>query len=478
MKKFILVALFLAFAVVSLFAVGSYFLRDNFVTNDAAPLADPHTTEPGGQSVDAVEVDGTMAIANGKLTFTAQATPVDGDLGLRYATNMSKYMGRAMFFKIKLNSLADGIAGFGNASQIFGFSNTTNILFDNTYLRSFGTNSTDFIGWTISNALNDFNFLTAPTTTDSFYTATILGAGNTANDATASGVWYAGQAAAAYTIGCFYFIKKNTGGNWLLQGKSFADGGANAFPAISSYNGAFSIDRWAISSDTLRDGYLSPVHYQSMDGTSGAQLFDDTPEVGAAYDSVRGNFTFTADNRVIAAGADPGAPIGWLTTFTTSDDDVFAEETPEIRAGDIGGVAMVFRYNSSNSHHCMVAPADGATDQIAIWTFEAGSYTQRAATNISLPATTTPTYNVGMVYDDGSTTVIKGFHEGATGTVFNVAYTHPSNFNSGQFKHGLRASNGNYEIDKVRFYPLGSDGEYAGFDAYFVDGGRRRWMIQ
>lgn len=487
MKKILLtIFLLLTLLIVAVYSVGSYFLEDNFVTNDAAPLSDPHTTEPGGQSIDAVETDGTMAIANGKLTFTAQSSPVDGDLGLRYATDMPDYMGRAMFYKLKFNSLANGITRFSNASELFGTTGVASDTFGTVYRRGFGTNATYFIGWTSSNVTHDFNFLTMPNTTDSFYVAVILGGSTDANSGASSPTWYLGQSAVPDSDGCFYFVKRNAIGKWLLQGRSYGEEQtADVFPIITNYNGAFSVDRWAASNDTLRDGYLSPVHLQRMTGTNGTQLFDDTPEVGTAYDSISSDWQFTADNRIHPIGATPADPYAHFTTCTTSDDDVFIEGSPTLRNADDADAALVFRYKASPLSFIMMYLTEGGTS-MSIYTWEPSAFTQRATVgSISFPATDTPTYLAGAVYDSAGTTIMRCWYEAAAGAVFNLRYTHSSNFNSGATKHGIRIggpSGANAEWDEVRIYPLGTDDEFIGLDAYFAGAAgaaaRRRWIVQ
>lgn len=486
MKRILLsIFIFVLMLIGIAFSVGSYFLEDAFITSDAAPLADPHTTEPGGQSIDAVETDGSMAIANGKLTFTAQSSPVDGDLGLRYATDMNDYMGRAIFYKLKFNTLADGVAGVGNASELFGTTGAADVTFDGINRRGFGTNATYFFGWTNSTTTNDFNFLTMPNTTDSFYVAVILGGSTDANTGALSPTWYLGQSAVPDSDGCFYFVKRNATGKWLLQGRGYGEEESpNVFPAITNYNGAFSVDRWAASNDTLRDGYLSPVHLQKMDGAENAQLFDDTPEVGSAYDSVKGNWIFTADNRIHPAGAAPSpAAIQWLTTVTTSDDDIFLESSPTIRFGDGTAAGIVFRFKSSDSSFitCRASEGGGTVD---IYTYDGTNYVQRASVgSVSFPSTDTPTYLAGAVYDSLDRTIVKVWYESSAGGVYNLRYTHSATFNSGQFRHGIKmeGTGANTEFNEVRIYPLGTDDEFIELDAYFagaVAGARRRWIVQ
>lgn len=82
-----------------------YLLNDTFSTDRATGAIDGTSAEPGpGQRV-AIEVDGQLSIAGGKLLATAQATPLDGDLGLYYTTLFARVMGRLLKAGINLPTL-------------------------------------------------------------------------------------------------------------------------------------------------------------------------------------------------------------------------------------------------------------------------------------------------------------------------------------------------------------------------------------
>jgi hypothetical protein len=63
-----------------------YKMRDLFTTNASAPLSNPRTAEPGGQSITLVQTDGEFSISSSRLNFPAQGTPALGDQGFYHGT--------------------------------------------------------------------------------------------------------------------------------------------------------------------------------------------------------------------------------------------------------------------------------------------------------------------------------------------------------------------------------------------------------
>lgn len=78
----------------------TFLLRDDFTTDEAAPLASPRTTEPGGETLTLVQMDGEFSISGGELAFPAQSTPVHGDQRFYYGSGYSRLAGRAVLFSI------------------------------------------------------------------------------------------------------------------------------------------------------------------------------------------------------------------------------------------------------------------------------------------------------------------------------------------------------------------------------------------
>ena len=80
-----------------------YLLRVEFSTDDATPVASPYAGEVGSLTV--VQTDGTLAVASGVLSYTAQTTPTDGDEGFVAATGLARTAGRGLYFKLTPTTL-------------------------------------------------------------------------------------------------------------------------------------------------------------------------------------------------------------------------------------------------------------------------------------------------------------------------------------------------------------------------------------
>ena len=78
-------------------------LKILFTTDDASPLTNPYAGEIG--FVVPVATDGTLAVASGVLTNTAQATPVEGDLGVYSSTKIPRVAGYGLYCKLTMGTL-------------------------------------------------------------------------------------------------------------------------------------------------------------------------------------------------------------------------------------------------------------------------------------------------------------------------------------------------------------------------------------
>lgn len=428
----------------------SFFLDSRFTADDAAPLTSPYITS-GGQSVTVTETDGTLAIASDALVVTAQSSAVDGDLGLRYDTNAGTYLGRAVFFTIIPTTLANGISGTGNISNVFGFTDAANVQIANAYDYGFGTTASQWIHFATSSVSAPVNLpVLPPVVNDTFYVCYIMGGGSSINQST-SEPWYSGATPSTYDKGHFIFMKQGAAGAWRFAGyqnSDFQSGGTTRYPIITNYNSAFKVLDWFVPADTLRDDIiggtlLSPLYYQNMAGTGSSQLFDDAAEVGASMDSVKGNFVFNAGGTAVTAnGSDPDATLHWISTVDTGDDEVYSGALIVCQGGTSpASMGIVLRYNPANSHHILVQIADGSPDNVRIFRYD-GSYTQVALDNTGISLSNSAGYLYAYIYDyNDSTRVYAGWleHNGADET-HNLSYTHAGLFNAGQTQHGIRQS--------------------------------------
>lgn len=77
-----------------------WLLRDEFTTDQAAPLTSPRTCEPGPGTLTLVQNDGQLSISGGALSFPTQSTAVFGDLGFSSVGSFSRTAGRALLMTI------------------------------------------------------------------------------------------------------------------------------------------------------------------------------------------------------------------------------------------------------------------------------------------------------------------------------------------------------------------------------------------
>lgn len=82
----------------------AFLLKDEFTTDDAAPLTSPRTCEPGPGTITAVETDGTLAISSGKLQIGAQSTPAWGDLGIYGTSTIARQAGRMLICDVTVDT--------------------------------------------------------------------------------------------------------------------------------------------------------------------------------------------------------------------------------------------------------------------------------------------------------------------------------------------------------------------------------------
>lgn len=84
--------------------IRSWLLRDEFATAEAAPIATPHTAEPGPGSWTVVQNDGAFGIVGGELVVTPQTTPAPEDLRI-YSGAIARAAGVALATSIKYTDI-------------------------------------------------------------------------------------------------------------------------------------------------------------------------------------------------------------------------------------------------------------------------------------------------------------------------------------------------------------------------------------
>lgn len=95
-------------------------LDEQFITSEASPLASPRVSEPSANTVALTENDGTFFISSGSLNYTAQSTPVNGDL---------QYLSDSLVMEDAIAIVFENISSdFGGAGQIGEYIGLTNLL--------------------------------------------------------------------------------------------------------------------------------------------------------------------------------------------------------------------------------------------------------------------------------------------------------------------------------------------------------------
>ena len=468
MKKFLLTFTFLILILVAtVWAVGTWFLLDEFSTNDAAPLADPITTSHG-ESVDVVDVESKMSVSSGYLNVPAQTTVADGEEGLRYATTASRYAGRTAFFKIKYSTLANSTTGGteeASSSNFFGWTVAGDITSGNNTV-TLRANAASFL-WKFAETCGGSctqvgQLIMVPTTADSFYVAIALGGRDGANW-NVMRPWYSGVTNADYTEGAFLWIKKNINGQWLLQG-CYNDsllGGTNRFAHISNFNSVFTVDRWAVSNDTLRS-LMQPIEFISGIAADNTQIFDITPEVGVSFDSLKGNFTVTS-NQFNAVGADPGTP-NWITTFSCSDDDVYIEMMGNFT--DANDDCSIILRRDPGDGSFVLAQYARAANNVRVLTFDGTSTFTTRATSGAFTYTAGLNFLAAAIVDS----TVEVWAGSAASTIASIRWVGTTVLtNIGSNNHGMRLSDTSTDLRQFRAYPIGTDNEYTLLTQYFGD---------
>ena len=185
-----------------------YLLRDEFTTDRAAGAVNGTAAEPGPGNRTVNDVESVITVATGKLTFANPATPVHSDEYVVYPA-VARATGLMAYSRF-------GYTAAGSAYPL-GLCNAV-----------------------VPSGAGNGNF------TADFYIANIIRvqnavAGITEIGAVASGTEYQ-LALVLRSIGTHFLIKGGAFTAWTLLWSSVNDNTATLYPAISQYNGAFTVD--------------------------------------------------------------------------------------------------------------------------------------------------------------------------------------------------------------------------------------------
>ncbi|MBX3061814.1 MAG: hypothetical protein U0528_07000 [Anaerolineae bacterium] len=90
----------------------NWLLRDEFTTNDAAPVATPRTCEPGPGTLIFTQTDGQFGISGTALSFPTQSTSAWGDQGFLSNETYSRIAGRALLTSLNFSTFSFSAVGF------------------------------------------------------------------------------------------------------------------------------------------------------------------------------------------------------------------------------------------------------------------------------------------------------------------------------------------------------------------------------
>lgn len=355
-------------------------------------------------SLTVVEVDGTLALVSNKCTFTAQSTPVWGDLGL-YSQAITRTLGLGLLASVSNDATKKGMAlawhyqtGVPNPSlTIYG------LVFDasGTALAARDLyDSTIVIG--AYAAATEYQF------------CLVLGGYDV------NGVpWRSGQAAADYLYGASWYIEGGAYAMWTLLWRNAAANTSPLYAMLTTYNAAGTIDAFRVP-DTSLSAVLQPTCLSTFTADNGVSLDAITPEVGGAWTEQAGNWDIQSSK---ARCADTGND-HYNATVNAAAASVMADASVTMGTGTnaIGGLCVRLQ----DAANCWFVNAF-RSGQFRISELVAGGSTTRTSANLTI--------------DGGQTCAIRAICYGTTIDAFldggnKISYGSASNFLT-ETKHGV-----------------------------------------
>lgn len=249
-----------------------YLLQATFNAADQG-FADAQVLDIAAEGVQAgqltvVEVDGTLAISSNKMAFTAQSTPVWGDLGI-YSQAITKVLGRGLLGIINLSTWEEIGSGWHSAAAVVDPDSTKFAIQANTTDGQLDEENGVVIVTGLS--LNtDYSF------------ALVLG-GYDVNGV----VWRSGEIAANYLYGAAYYLE--IAGSWTLIWKNSTDSIATLYAILSCLDAVGNLDDFRVSDKDLSD-IFQPTALSTFDAPNSTSLDAITPEVGGGWTEHIGDF--------------------------------------------------------------------------------------------------------------------------------------------------------------------------------------------
>lgn len=288
-----------------------YLLRDEFMTDAAAPLTSPRTCEPGPGTLTLTQTDGQLSISGGKLTYPSQATPVWGDQGFyaekRGGGSFARVAGRAFIFTLKQPTTANPLLLSWHTTTALGAAGDVNsvleILFEAGTFR----------------VLDGSTLISTPYTwsasTDEIFALVLRGTGG--------------------------LIFKKISGTWTLLWVGTVANTSNLYPVFKNHQGAGTLDGLKV-----RD---LPVPFTTDNGLCTFNVTADTQSIGSEL-VTNGDFSAWASN-------DP-------SSWTVNSEIVNQTVSESASDGSAGNGSARFVKTTGNSSVPSVTQNLGATGNI------------------------------------------------------------------------------------------------------------------
>lgn len=379
----------------------SYLLRALFTADDQGfsdeqVLGAAEGVEDGSLTV--IENDGTLAISSNACAFTAQSTPVWGDLGF-YSNSITKVLGLPIFFTINLSTWEEMGVGLDDTAAVNDPDN---------FIYAIQANATD---GQIDNE-NGTAILTGLSASTDYKFALVLG-GFDSNGTP----YYTGQTKTNYKYGAWLFYYD--GSNWNLIWFDVADNTSTLYFILSVLDAAGYIDTIKAIDVDVSTVQEQIAHFSSFDAANGTSLDAITPEVGSGWTEQQGDWDIQS-NKANPTGADPGG-VHWVATVDASVADVLVKCIVRTSPNIIG------RY--SDNDNLWMVQLNVFNNKNYIYERNGGSFTLRASTDVTIDVDTD--YDAIIVYN-GQT--ISSFVDGGNRASYSSA-----SLNETETEFGLRS---------------------------------------
>jgi hypothetical protein len=371
-----------------------------------------------------VEVDGTLAVVGNECAFTAQGTPVQGDLGLRGrqvgAVVFTRSLGKAMLItNLEFTAIAD--------TAYMGWADTTGIaMWVDAVPGIVFFQSAARISVREGAASAEVGVYAATTDYD---IAVVLGGYDT------NGVpWDNAQVPANFLYGAAVFIRGGAFTDWTILWRTVDDNTASLEAIISIMAQAGTLDDFRVPVVNYSP-VLQPTNKSTFTAANGTSLDAITPEVGGTWTEQNGDWDIQGNqtNVVANGGAAPWA----IATVQSNIADIFLRATSTTAIPNaLSGI--ICRFSDINNY--WMALPNGVGNIHVLFERNGGVDTLRASAAVAI----------------GAGTYLTAYLDGAARITFVSA------FNAAATIHGMRGRNVGDDYDNFHIQPR--DGTYSLLD--------------